>query len=89
MLLGDTERLDIDDVRISQFWQLSTPEPPTMWPSFWKGDGAPLAVEHFAGEGRIIVQGLPSGATLEQPPTLPGLCPPRPRVDLVPHRYHS
>ena len=64
VLLGDTERLDIDDVRISEFWQLSTPETADdVAVLLESGDGAPLAVEHLAGEGRIIVQALPAAAT--------------------------
>jgi hypothetical protein len=63
-LLGDTERLDIDDVRISQYWQLSTPDTADDLSVLLEtGDGAPLAVEHFTGEGRIIVQGLPDTTT--------------------------
>jgi hypothetical protein len=62
VLLGDTERLDIDDVRISQHWQFSIPEAADDLSILLEtGDGAPLAVEHLAGEGRIIVQGVPSG----------------------------
>jgi hypothetical protein len=62
ILLGDTERLDIDDVRISQHWQLSIPEAADELSVLLEtGDGSPLAVEHFSGEGRIIVQGLPNG----------------------------
>jgi hypothetical protein len=61
-LLGDTERLDIDDVRISQFWQLSTPDTADDLSVLLEtGDGAPLAVEHFSGAGRIIVQAIPNG----------------------------
>jgi hypothetical protein len=61
VLLGDTERLDIDDVRISQHWQLSTPDSADDAAVLLEtGDGAPLAVEHFAGEGRIIVLGMPT-----------------------------
>jgi hypothetical protein len=62
LLLGDTERLDIDDVRITQRWQLSIPEAADDLAVLLEtGDGAPLAVEHLAGDGRIIVQALPIG----------------------------
>jgi Aerotolerance regulator N-terminal/CARDB len=62
ILLGDTERLDIDDVRINQRWQLSIPEAADDVAVLLEtGDGAPLAVEHLAGDGRIIVQAIPSG----------------------------
>jgi hypothetical protein len=62
ILLGDTERLDIDDVRISQRWQLSIPEAADDLAVLLEtGDGDPLAVEHLAGDGRIIVQAVPSG----------------------------
>jgi len=62
LLLGDTERLDIDDVRISQHWQLTIPEAADDLAVLLEtGDGAPLAVEHLAGDGRIIVQALPTG----------------------------
>jgi aerotolerance regulator-like protein/VWA domain-containing protein/CARDB protein len=61
VLLGDTERLDIDDVRISQRWQLLVPEAADDLSVLLEtGDGAPLAVEHFTGKGRIIVQGVPN-----------------------------
>jgi hypothetical protein len=59
VLLGDTEHLDIDDVRLSQHWQFSIPEAADDVSVLLEtGDGSPLAVEHFSGEGRIIVQGL-------------------------------
>lgn len=62
LLLGDTERLDIDDVRISERWQLSIPEAADDLAVLLEtGDGAPLAVEHLAGDGRIIVQAIPTG----------------------------
>jgi len=64
VLLGDTDRLDIDDVRINQHWQLSTPDSADDVSILLEtGDGAPLAVEHFAGEGRIVVLGMPTDTT--------------------------
>jgi hypothetical protein len=60
VLLGDTERLDIDDVRITKRTQLIIPAATDDVSVLLEtGDGAPLAVEYFNGDGRIIVQGIP------------------------------
>lgn len=76
VLLGDTERLDIDDVRIKQFWQLSTGEATDDVATLLEtGDGAPLAVEHFAGDGRIIVQALPADAAWSNLPVCQAFVP--------------
>jgi len=60
ILLGDTERLDIDDVRIKRRWKLPTPDASEDVAVLLEtGDGDPLANEHFQGEGRVIVLGIP------------------------------
>jgi hypothetical protein len=59
-LLGDTERLDIDDVRIAKRSQIVIPAATDdVGVLLETGDGAPLATEHFVGQGRVIVLGLP------------------------------
>lgn len=59
LMLGDTERLDIDDVRIEKRWEFSTPNLEHVSVLLETGDGAPLAVEQLLGDGRVIVQGFP------------------------------
>lgn len=59
-LLGDTERLDIDDVRIKEHWKLAAPESAENTAVLLeRGDGSPLAVEQIVGRGHVIVQGVP------------------------------
>jgi Aerotolerance regulator N-terminal/CARDB/von Willebrand factor type A domain len=60
LLLGDTARLDIDDVRIARHWRLSSPEVVEDAATLLEtGAGAPLAIERYFGDGRAIVQAIP------------------------------
>jgi hypothetical protein len=60
MLLGDTERLDIDDVRIAKHWKLDIGEASDEISVLLEtGDGEPLAVEHLVGDGRAVFLSLP------------------------------
>jgi hypothetical protein len=59
-LLGDTERLDIDDVRIARHWRLSSPDAVEAAATLLEtGGGAPVAIERYFGDGRSIVQAIP------------------------------
>ncbi|MEZ6046068.1 MAG: BatA domain-containing protein [Planctomycetaceae bacterium] len=59
-LIGDLERLDLHEVRITEHFQLSVPD---QYPSnrVWleSAEGNPLVVENYLGRGRVIVQALP------------------------------
>lgn len=60
VLLGDTERLDIDDVRIKEHWSIATPDSlDNAAVLLERGDGSPLAAEQLVGRGRVIVLAVP------------------------------
>lgn len=62
-LMGDTERLDIDRVRVRRRWPLMRTESDKGVSVLLAVDGGlPLAVENRLGRGRVVVQGLPLGA---------------------------
>jgi hypothetical protein len=59
-LLGDTARLDIQDARILRRWQLLPRQPDAKLSVLLETSrGEPVAVEHFVGRGRVIVQAFP------------------------------
>ncbi len=59
-LLGDTDRLDIDEVRIKERWKLVVPDSTRQTSVLLEtGDGDPLAVEQFLGDGRVVVLAVP------------------------------
>ena len=59
-LLGDTARLDIQDARILRRWRLKPRQPETKLAVLLETSrGEPVAVEHFVGRGRVIVQAFP------------------------------
>jgi len=61
-MLGDTQRLDIDDVRIYRrfrFAPFGTSQRASIL--LEAGNGDPLAVENYVGRGRVIVQAFPLG----------------------------
>jgi hypothetical protein len=57
--LADTQRLDIDRVRILRHHQFTSSRDRSVSVLLETGTGAPLAVEHYLARGRIIVQALP------------------------------
>lgn len=61
--LANTTQLDIDEARLSEYWTLS--KPGTQHEEFSvlleAGDGSPLVVENYFGQGRVIVQAFPLG----------------------------
>lgn len=62
MLLGDTQRLDIDEARIHRRFRLApTAAVEQLSVLLESGYGEPIAVEKFTGRGRVIVQGFPLG----------------------------
>jgi len=59
-LLGDTARLDIQDARILRRWLLLPRQPDLKLSVLLETSrGEPVAVEHFIGRGRVIVQAFP------------------------------
>ena len=59
-LLGDTARLDIQDARILRHWPLKPRRQDLKLSVLLEtARGEPVAVEHFLGRGRIIVQAFP------------------------------
>ena len=60
--LADTQRLDIDRVRVRHHQQFV---PPTTGQKvsvlLETGSGEPLAIEHYVGRGRVIIQTFPLG----------------------------
>ncbi|MBN2582822.1 MAG: BatA domain-containing protein [Planctomycetes bacterium] len=62
-LLGDTERLDIDRVRVRRRCRFLTTEADKGVSVLLATEGGfPLVVENRLGRGRVIVQGIPLGA---------------------------
>jgi hypothetical protein len=58
--LADTERLDIDDVEIERYFAFDR-DKAEYSALLETGSGEPLAVEHYLGQGRVIVQSIPLG----------------------------
>jgi hypothetical protein len=58
--LADTERLDIDSVEISRFFRFER-DRDEVSVLMETGTGEPLAIEHYMGRGRVIVQAFPLG----------------------------
>jgi len=65
MQLANTTQLDIDQARLSEYWQLTQGSDPQggrkVWVLLESGDGSPLVVENFVGEGRVLIQAFPLG----------------------------
>lgn len=60
--IADTNRLDIDEVKISRHHQFVLEEDDTdVSVLLESGVGAPLMVENYVGRGRVIVQAVPLG----------------------------
>lgn len=63
MQLANTTQLDIDQVRLSEYWRLvpASEREDQVWVLLEAGDGSPLVVENLIGQGRVIVQAFPLG----------------------------
>lgn len=63
MQLANTTQLDIDQVRLTDYWQLvhQGEDDRQAWVLLESGDGSPLVVENLVGEGRVLVQAFPLG----------------------------
>ena len=66
--LANTTQLDIDEARIHEHWRLAThldtesdSESPNLSVLLESGDGSPLVVENYLGQGRILIQAFPLG----------------------------
>lgn len=64
--LANTTQLDIDEARVYEYWQLGQNDARRRDISVLleSGDGSPLVVENYLGQGRVFVQAFPIG--LEQ-----------------------
>lgn len=63
MQLANTTQLDIDQTRLTDYWQLvhQGDTQRDAWVLLESGDGNPLVVENLVGEGRVLVQAFPLG----------------------------
>ncbi|MEM8946126.1 MAG: BatA domain-containing protein [Planctomycetota bacterium] len=70
--LSNTTQLDIDQARLTDYWQLvsSADEDRQAWVLLESGDGSPLVVENFFGDGRVLVQAFPLGLQWSNLPQL-------------------
>src|SRR4029079_3538068 len=71
MQLANTTQLDIDEGRVRQHWSFAK-EPPEDAVAFLleSGQGRPLVVEKYFGQGRILVQSFPLGLEWSNLPLL-------------------
>ena len=58
-LLADTERLDLDDIRVYRRFTYQAPLPRDLSVLLRGGSGHPLVVEQSVGRGRVILQAFP------------------------------
>jgi hypothetical protein len=70
--LANTTQLDIDEARLRQRWMFA--ERPTaeeaVSPLLESGNGQPLVVENYVGQGRVLVQAFPLGLEWSNLPLL-------------------
>ncbi|MEX2317872.1 MAG: BatA domain-containing protein [Pirellulales bacterium] len=72
MQLANTTQLDIDEARIQERWQFG-PRPAgaqAVSVLLESGNGKPLVVENYVGQGRVLVQALPLGLEWSNLPVL-------------------
>ncbi len=63
-LLGDTQRLDLDNAKVFRHFRFAAPQNEgTVSVLLETGGGEPLAVEKYLGAGRVIVLGVPLDAS--------------------------
>jgi hypothetical protein len=72
MLLANTTQLDIDEARVAMHWQFAPREEGETATKVLleTGDGTPLVVENYVGQGRVIVQSFPLGLEWSNLPQL-------------------
>ena len=72
MQLANTTQLDIDQARLTDYWQLvrSADDEQQAWVLLESGDGSPLVVENLVGKGRVLVQAFPLGLEWSNLPQL-------------------
>ena len=72
MQLSNTTQLDIDEARIRQRWQFGARPASSEAVSalLESGNGQPLVVENYVGQGRVIVQSFPLGLEWSNLPLL-------------------
>jgi hypothetical protein len=70
--LGNTTQLDIDEARVFTHWQFAPREAGEHETKVLleAGDGTPLVIENYLGQGRIIVQSFPLGLEWSNLPQL-------------------
>ena len=62
VLLGDTQRLDVDKVKVFRHFAFATAPAIAQVPVLLQtGTGDPLAIEGFLGRGRVFIQTMPMG----------------------------
>ncbi|MGK0188476.1 MAG: hypothetical protein ACI9R3_004287 [Verrucomicrobiales bacterium] len=69
-LLSDTDKLDIDRAQIYRRFPFSGTVPRDLTVLLQLDNGSPIAVERRLGEGRVIVQSVPLGASWSNMPLL-------------------
>ncbi|MGI9430419.1 MAG: BatA domain-containing protein [Bythopirellula sp.] len=70
--LANTTQLDIDQARLTDYWQLvhRGNADRNAWVILEAGDGSPLVVENLVGEGRVLIQAFPLGLEWSNLPRL-------------------
>lgn len=58
-MIADTERLDLDEIRIYRRHRFAEPLPSDLSVLLRAGDGHPLVVEKALGRGRVLLVGIP------------------------------
>jgi hypothetical protein len=70
--LANTTQLDIDEARLRQYWRFTEDSAGERAVStvLESGNGRPLVVENFVGQGRVLVQAFPLGVEWSNVPLL-------------------
>jgi len=70
--IADTTQLDIDQAQLRAYWQLAHRGDAEREVSMLleSGDGSPLVVENYVGQGRVLVQAFPWGLEWSNLPVL-------------------
>jgi hypothetical protein len=72
--LANTTQLDVDEARVRERWKFAANESPDQAQSvsvlLESGNGQPLVVEKFVGQGRILIQSFPLGLEWSNLPLL-------------------
>lgn len=73
MQLANTTQLDIDEARVRERWKFAAPsaaERAQLAAVLESGNGQPLVVEKYVGQGRVLVQSFPLGLEWSNLPLL-------------------